>query len=246
MADLYKKFELEPETQDIIGHAMALQLDDAYLDRPARSTIDKTILYIGSTSRYGKSPYIYPLNGLGELTQSFTRSSAIYGGTHMMNQPADEIIYENGVTVGIRSGGQTACARTIICDPSYAQDKVKVTGKAIHAICVLKHPIPNTGVDSWQIVLPQNQLGRKHDTPEAGLELLGPISERFVSVQDIQEPLTDGTKDQVFISRSYDATSPFETVYDDVKNMYRRITGNDLDIQRRPLTQDDEDQPPDT
>ncbi|ORZ17336.1 GDP dissociation inhibitor [Absidia repens] len=276
MADLYKKFELEPETQDIIGHVMALQLNDAYLDRPARPTIDKIILYIGSTARYGKSPYIYPLYGLGELPQSFARLSAIYGGTYMLNQPANEIIHDNGIAIGIRSGDQTARARTIICDPSYARDKVKTTDKVVRAICVLKHPIPNTGVDSCQIVLPQNQLGRKHDvyvasvssthhvcpkdvylaivstivetdTPEkeidAGLELLGPIQDKFVSVQDIQEPLTDGTNDQVFISRSYDATSHFETVYDDVKDMYRRITGNDLDLQQRPLTQDEEDQP---
>lgn len=73
MADLYKKFGLEPETQDLIGHAMALHLDDAYLQQSARPTIDKIILYIGSIARYGKSPYIYPLYGLSELPQSFAR-----------------------------------------------------------------------------------------------------------------------------------------------------------------------------
>ncbi|KAI8331006.1 GDP dissociation inhibitor [Chlamydoabsidia padenii] len=277
MADLYKKFGLEPETQDLIGHAMALHLDDAYLQQSARPTIDKIILYIGSIARYGKSPYIYPLYGLGELPQSFARLSAIYGGTYMLDRSADEIIYENGIAVGIKSGDQTARAKQIICDPSYAKDKVKATGKVVRAICVLKHPIPNTdGVDSCQIVLPQNQLGRKHDVyvacvsnnhhvcpkdvylaivstivetdePEneiqAGLDLLGPIHDKFVSVLDIEEPVTDGTNDQVFISRSYDATSHFETVCDDVKSIYRRITGNDLVLQQRSLEQDEEDQP---
>jgi RAB protein geranylgeranyltransferase component A len=57
----------------LIGHAMALHLDDNYLSQPARETIDKIILYVGSVARYGKSPYIYPLYGLGELPQSFAR-----------------------------------------------------------------------------------------------------------------------------------------------------------------------------
>ncbi|CAG8735483.1 3365_t:CDS:2, partial [Cetraspora pellucida] len=37
-------------------------------------------------------------------------------------------------------------------------------GKVIRAICVLKHPIPNTdNVDSIQLVIPQNQIKRQHD-----------------------------------------------------------------------------------
>ena len=30
--------------------------------------------------RYGKSPYLYPLYGLGELPQAFARLAAVYGG----------------------------------------------------------------------------------------------------------------------------------------------------------------------
>lgn len=62
---------------------------------------------------------------------------------------------------------------------------------------------------------------------------------RFVSVLDIEEPLTDGTQDQVYISRSYDATSHFESVCDDVRQLYRRITGTELVLKQRPQ-QDDE------
>ncbi|KAI8075234.1 GDP dissociation inhibitor [Gongronella butleri] len=275
MAELYNKFGLEPATQDLIGHAMALQLDDSYLTQPARQSIDKIILYITSMARYGKSPYIYPLHGLGELPQSFARLSAIHGGTYMMGYGPDEIVYEGGVATGIRSNGEVAKADIVICDPSYATDKVRTTSKVVRAICLLTHPIPNTdNADSCQIVLPQNQLGRKHDiyvacvsdahkvcpkdmylaivstivetdTPEkeieAGLELLGNIREKFVSVLDVQEPLEDGSKDHVYISRSYDATSHFETVCDNVKELYRRVTGNDLVLKPKNTT-DKEDE----
>ena len=94
----------------------------------------------------------------------FTRLSAIYGGTYMLDKPVDEIIYENGVAVGVRSGDGVAKAKSIICDPSYAQDRVRKIGSTVRAICFLDHPIDNTGdANSTQIVIPQNQVGRKHD-----------------------------------------------------------------------------------
>lgn len=195
------------------------------------------------------------------------RLSAIYGGTYMLDRAADEIIYENGVAVGVRSGNEVAKAKQIICDPSYAKDKVKVTGKVVRAICFLKHPIPDTNdADSVQIIIPQNELNRQHDVyvasvssnhavcpkdmylaivstivetddPEseikAGLDILGPIHDKFISVSNIEEPIADGIADQVFISKSYDATSHFETVCDDVKSIYRRMTGNDLVLKKR-------------
>lgn len=275
MADIYKKFGLEAGTQDFIGHALALHLNDDYINKPARETYNRIILYFRSLALYGKSPYIYPLYGLSELPQGFARLSAIYGGTYMLDKPVDELVYENGVVVGVRSGEELAKAKQVICDPSYAPTKVRNTGKVVRAICFLEHPVPNTeNIDSVQIVIPQNQVGRKNDiyvacvsashnvcpkdyylaivstivetdNPEAeiapGLELLGPIREKFVSVSQLEEPLEDGTKDQVFISKSYDATSHFETTTDDVVNIYKRVTGKELVLKQRP-TQEEEQQ----
>ena len=130
-------------------------------------------------ARYGKSPYIYPLYGLGELPQAFARLSAIYGGTYMLDKPIDEIVVdkETGKFVGVRSGEETVMAKQVIGDPSYfggtatgvkpggEGGKVRVLeeGKVIRAICMLKHPIPGTeNADSIQIIIPQNQVGRRN------------------------------------------------------------------------------------
>ncbi|TPX48302.1 hypothetical protein SeMB42_g02661 [Synchytrium endobioticum] len=266
MAEVYKKFGLEPGTQDFIGHALALELDDAYMTKPAKETYERICLYMNSMARYGKSPYIYPMYGLGELPQGFARLSAIYGGTYMLNKKIDEIVYgPDGRVVGVRSGDETAKCKAVICDPSYAQDKVKKVGQVVRVITILTHPIPNTGdSDSVQIVIPQNQVSRKHDiyvacissahsvsakdyyiaivstlvetdNPEKecapGLALLGQIAEKFVSVSDIYEPVEDGTATGLFISSSYDATSHFETVCQDVKSLYKRVTGNELKVE---------------
>lgn len=124
-------------------------------------------------ARYGKSPYIYPLYGLGELPQSFARLSAIYGGTYMLDKQIDEIVTDSdGKFVGVTSGGETVKAKQVIGDPSYFGagkeadgGKVRVVedGKVVRAICLLKHPIPGTDdSDSCQIIIPQNQVNRRN------------------------------------------------------------------------------------
>jgi Rab GDP dissociation inhibitor len=165
-ADLYKKYGLEANTIDFLGHAVALELDDDYLNKPAIDTIPKMKLYADSMGKYGLSPFLYPVYGLGGLPESFSRLCAIHGGTYMLNTPVDSLLFENGKVVGIQSGENTAKAPLVICDPSYVKDqkKTKVVGKTIRTICILDHPIPNTNdVPSIQIILPQKQLNRKSD-----------------------------------------------------------------------------------
>jgi Rab GDP dissociation inhibitor len=58
---------------------------------------------------------------------------------------------------------------------------------------------------------------------------------RFISVTQLYEPTSSGTDDNIFITRSYDATSHFETVVKDVHDVWKRATGKDLVLQKREL-----------
>ena len=178
MKDVYDKFGLEATTRDFIGHAMALYQTDSYLNEKgtAPETIERIRLYGNSVSRYGKSPYIYPLYGLGELPQGFARLSAIYGGTYMLNTNIDEIVYDGSKAVGIKAtmqdrGGDSepmkfeTKAKKILGDPSYFPGKVQITGHVLKAICILNHPLAGTdNSDSAQLIIPQSQVGRKNGT----------------------------------------------------------------------------------
>ena len=166
MQDMYKKYKLEENTIDFLGHAVALHIDDAYLQQPAADTMGKMQLYLDSIGRYGDSPFLYPIYGLGGLPEAFSRLCAIHGGTYMLNTQVDEILMEDGKVKGIRSGDKTATAPLVICDPSYCSDQFKKPiGKVIRAICLLNHPIPNTNnAPSIQIILPAKQLGKRTDT----------------------------------------------------------------------------------
>jgi Rab GDP dissociation inhibitor len=176
MRQVYDKYGLEPSTRDFIGHSMALYTTDDYIDQAgqAKDAVERIRLYVNSMARYGKSPYIYPLYGLGELPQGFARLSAIYGGTYMLNTNIDEVKYENGKVSGIRATMkergepgdgmkfETKC-KTIVADPSYFPDKVRVVGHYLKAICILNHPIDKTdNSDSLQLIIPQSQVGRKN------------------------------------------------------------------------------------
>ncbi|XP_072102948.1 rab GDP dissociation inhibitor alpha [Mobula birostris] len=273
MRDVYKKFDLGQDTIDFTGHALALYRTDDYLDQPCLEAINRIKLYSESLARYGKSPYLYPLYGLGELPQGFARLSAIYGGTYMLNKPVDELVMENNKVVGVRSSGEVARCKQLICDPSYVPDRVRKAGQVIRVICILSHPICSTSdATSCQIIIPQKQLGRKSDIyiclishahsvaaqgkyiaiisttvetaqPETeiqpALELIEPVDQKFVAISDLYEPLDDGTESQIFISQSYDATTHFETTCNDIKDIYRRMTGSDFDFENMKRKQND-------
>ncbi len=281
MKDVYDKFGLEATTRDFIGHSMALYTTDDYINQKgmAEDAVIRIRLYANSMARYGKSPYIYPLYGLGELPQGFARLSAIYGGTYMLNTSIDEIAYDGSKVSGIKatmkdrsdSGeeGMKFSTRTkmILGDPSYFPGKVQVVGHLLKAICILKHPVDRTdNSDSLQLIIPQSQIGRKNDVYIAmvssahnvcpkgyyiaivstiaetsanhhlelqpGLERLGKIEEKFMGPPiPLYEPLESGLVDKIYISKSYDATSHFETTTDDVKDIYRRAMGEELVVE---------------
>jgi len=279
MRQLYSDMGLVPETHQFISHAMCLQLDEKHMDMPAAPTVAALQTYCYSLSRYGTSPYIYPVYGLGGLPEGFSRICAIHGGTFMLNQDIDEIVFEDGKAVGVKAGNQMARATKIIGDPSYfPPEKIKATGVVVRCICILDHPIPGTNatmgipgasvshgqpLESVQIIIPGPQVGRVNDvfvccmghslqvsaagvyiaivstivekgTPDEdvapGLQLLGPIVKRFTSVSTTYEAVGDGSDDHCYIASSFDGTSHFEADVADMLQLYKRVTGEDLDM----------------
>lgn len=294
MGEAYSIFGLDAWTSEFIGHAMALCPEDSYLDKPAREPIERIILYVKSMARFGNSPYIFPLYGLGELPERFSFLSAVYGGVYALNTPLQEILYDDsGRVSGVRFPHPLTKEETVIktkkviADPTYFlgdEKRIRCTGKLIRAICLLQHPIEGTeDAESAQIIIPASQMGRKndiyisllsstfnvcpkgfylasvstmledpdsgnpHEELEPGFERLGMGSgrlgekeEKFIQVVDLYEPVEDGTRDNVFISRSYDATTHFETCTDDVKDIYKRVEGKDLVVKERSAEQSEE------
>jgi len=161
---LIEKFKLD-DGVNMVGHALALYRDETWQDQPAKETISRILLYFESLSHYGKSPYLYPVYGLGDLPQAFARLSAVYGGTYMLNKPILGFTFdESGRVTGVKSDDGVVKCKTVIGDPSYFTDRVKQVGTVGRCIAILDHPIEKTNdSESCQIILPQNEVGRKSD-----------------------------------------------------------------------------------
>jgi len=257
---LMEKFKLSEGVIDIVGHSLALYKDESWLKEPSGTTIDRIMLYFDSLQQHGKSPYLYPIYGLGDLPQAFARLSAVYGGTYMLNKPILGFSFdEEGRVNGVKCDDGIARCKTVVGDPSYFREKVKQIGTVARCIAILDHvPDSTNNSESSQIILPLNQIKRNSDiyiscvsfahkvAPggkyiciissvmetddpkkdlDAGVKLLEPILHRFYSVSPIFEPVNEYAKEGIHISKSYDATSHFETVCDDVVRLYKEITG---------------------
>mmetsp|Transcript_42788 Transcript_42788/g.114903 ORF Transcript_42788/g.114903 Transcript_42788/m.114903 type:complete len:466 (+) Transcript_42788:295-1692(+) len=167
-AQLYAAFGLDKYTQEFIGHAMALYMNDEYMNQPAIHLINAVQLYANSLTHYenAPSPYLYPVYGLGGLPESFSRLAAINGGIFMLNRTVDEILFDaDGKAWGIRGGNEVAKASIFVGDPSYfPSEMVQATGQVVRSICFLDHPVPNVGdCGSAQIIIPGSQCGRTND-----------------------------------------------------------------------------------
>ncbi|XP_066346299.1 guanosine nucleotide diphosphate dissociation inhibitor At5g09550-like [Miscanthus floridulus] len=229
--EVISKYGLEDDTVDFIGHALALHRNDSYLDEPAIDTVKRMKLYAESLARFqGGSPYIYPLYGLGELPQAFARLSAVYGGTYMLNKPECKVEFdESGKAYGVTSEGETAKCKKIVCDPSYLPEKVKKVGRVARAICIMKHPIPDTkDSHSVQIILPKKQLKRKSDMYVFCCSYAHNVAPKgkfiaFVST----EAETD--KPEIELKPGIDLLGPVEETFFDIYDRYEPINNPEED-----------------
>lgn len=110
-------------------------------------------LYIDSTGRFGDSPFIYPVYGLSGIPESFSRKSAVYGGTYMLNVDLKKVESKDGLhtITGVWDGKEGFCtAKKIIAHPSYMKilgldNKLKKTSVTRRSICIMDHSIKDVG-----------------------------------------------------------------------------------------------------
>lgn len=170
MSEVYSYWKCDDNTQAFTGHAIALFRDDSYLTDASKTLecISRLQMYAWSLSRFEKSPYIYPMWGLGGLPEGFSRLAAVHGGVYMLRREIEEICYDaDGKVTGVKVKDEgSATCKQLIGDPSYFANtkKVKKTGAVARWMCILDHPVEGTNNSpSAQIILPTKQTGHKSD-----------------------------------------------------------------------------------
>jgi len=72
------------------------------------------------------------------------------------------------------------------------------------------------------------------------MALLGPVKEMFTQISDLYEPINDWAAENLHITKSYDATSHFETSDEEVLAIYERIVGEKFDLNVQPTDEEDD------
>jgi len=74
-----------------------------------------------------------------------------------------------------------------------------------------------------------------HSEIKPAFDIIGNPCEMFVTISELHEPTNPGMpEDNIFITKTLDATSHFESAAEDVLRIYKLITGKDLDLENLP------------
>ena len=158
---LVDQFVLDSTVVNFLGHAIGQYEDSSFLDRPCSEVLPRLREF--SVRPY--SNYLYPLYGTGCYYEACTRLCAIYGSTMMLNRPVDAVLFNsNGRVRGVKSAGESASCKFLVCAPSYVTSlgKTRKARAIVRAVCILSHPIPHSDPSGY-IVIPQSTVNRHHD-----------------------------------------------------------------------------------
>lgn len=172
MREYFSKHGLSRDAQEFIGHAVALNLDDSYLDRAPDETLENIHLFARSLLALegsSRSPYIYPLYGISEISQAFSRKAAVNGAVFRLNTPVLGIERDGeGFVVWIHDPIEnkrtSVRARCLLGEPSYFMESVRVVCRVIRCICIVKGDVELIrDTPSAQVIFLASELKRRND-----------------------------------------------------------------------------------
>lgn len=84
------------------------------------------------------------------------------------------------------------------------------------------------------IICAQKETNNPEQELVPAFDLIGEVKEKFITESEMFEPVSGTVTDNVFICNSMNPTSHFEGETDNVIQLYKAITGEDLDLVNLP------------
>eukprot|EP00624_Nannochloropsis_granulata_P004341 evm.model.NODE_31663_length_8975_cov_19.322897.2 len=123
--------KMEGHLQWVVMHALALLVIDTEGEEgkeggEAMKTTEEGLRrvwgHLQGLGRYGKTAFLWPLFGGGDLTQAFCRTASVWGATYLLReQPAGVVLHPTtGKCLGVmdRKGGAVACEYVVLGEGS--------------------------------------------------------------------------------------------------------------------------------
>ncbi|XP_035989105.1 rab proteins geranylgeranyltransferase component A 1 isoform X3 [Fundulus heteroclitus] len=110
--------QLGESLQHFLLHSIAMVTEDT----PTEEGLASTRHFLRCLGRYGNTPFLFPVYGLGEIPQCFCRMSAVFGGIYCLRHSVHCLIVDkdtNRCKAVIDSRGQRISCSHVVVENSY-------------------------------------------------------------------------------------------------------------------------------
>jgi Rab proteins geranylgeranyltransferase component A len=122
--DFLKARGLSQNLQTFIMYSIAMigpdqRAEDAQ-KLPTSAGLERMLRFLRSLGRYGNTPLIYPLFGMSDINQAFTRFAAVYGAVYVLGQAPSRLLIDKSDTSTSAAGkvvGTVIAARQVLKSP---------------------------------------------------------------------------------------------------------------------------------
>ena len=253
--DYLKQFKLSLNSTRLLLHGMTINCKA----KKSGEMLDVLNSFC-SAEKYHTSAVLYPLYGVGEITNCLIKLVVAEGGRCMLNRPVTEVKKSGGMVM-VTARGLNAMSKFVVGDSTYFKSATTAPEKIIRCLCLLKQPVAQS--TSSFITVPAVDTGSKHDTyvlvtgSEHGVTPNGVFLAHLNKVLEGEDPqdeisktcnflkdvsamsirieekyCCDNESDKVFVTSSYDFAMNWNDVVDDVTRIYEAISRKTLKLEK--------------
>ncbi|XP_077448757.1 rab proteins geranylgeranyltransferase component A 1 [Stigmatopora argus] len=129
----YSEFLRERQLGDNLRHFLLHSIAMATEDTPAPAGLASTRHFLRCLGRYGNTPFLFPVYGLGEIPQCFCRMCAVFGGVYCLRHPVDCLLLHKSAdrcTALIDGGGRRIAASHFVLEDGFLSKRA-TSGESI-------------------------------------------------------------------------------------------------------------------
>ncbi|XP_065143370.1 rab proteins geranylgeranyltransferase component A 1 [Paramisgurnus dabryanus] len=120
--EFLKVQKLTENLQDFVLHSIAMVTQETLTEEGLKATQH----FLRCLGRYGNTPFLFPLYGLGEIPQCFCRMCAVFGGIYCLRHSIQCLVVDkasNKVKAVIDTRGQRISCSHFVVEDSYIRDE---------------------------------------------------------------------------------------------------------------------------
>lgn len=173
---LENKFHMSSKLQQVVLYCVAFETERDTTDHflSVKRGLQAVHDYVASIGRFANSAFLIPIFGVSELTQSFCRLGAVYGGIYVLRAPiygfvGSEDEHADKEHVSVRTDGGVLKGRHIVVNGSYLslfmeKEKPPVYPRLLRAIVIMRASLRTTE-KRFLVIIPPKDIS--YDNPFA-------------------------------------------------------------------------------